>query len=440
MRTAIQQYISKKEHLRQLILLGIGVLFCMGLFFLFYAYIAEAVKSPDISIFGNLGVQIAAFAIGLIAMYLVSQLKYHFYRRHIFLISTLSLLSMLMLITPLAIERNGAIRWIDLGVLQFQPSEILKIGFILFFAFLFTQKNIRNNIKKIIGFTAAGFLVLLTTAVLQPDYGSAVIIGGSIMGMAIIARLPKMWWISIIGVLVAASVALSFIAPSYIANRFKVFYDVNFGTVTPEQRYGEAYHSLQNLEAVRVGGLLGQGPGYVAQSSHLSIPEVTTDSIFALIAAETGFIGSVLLIILFLCFFLLCYSIAKSTKDPFGKYVVVGITTLFAAQFFVNILVVLGLPATGIPLIFFQQRGNIARYHTGIHRHYSEHPETQTDTAGNISRLVGIGLRHWCFGAHSIRRGVWISQISIALSSETSPALVRDCAATPIRSVSAYKH
>ena len=65
---------------------------------------------------------------------------------------------------------------------------------------------------------------------------------------------------SVLSVLVfVASVALSFVAPSYIANRFKVFYDVNFGELTPEQRYGEAYHSLQNLEAVRVGGLLGQG-------------------------------------------------------------------------------------------------------------------------------------------------------------------------------------
>ena len=357
MRHLIHQYITKKEQLRQLLLLGIGVLFCMGLFFLFYAYIAEAIKLPNTKIFSNMGVQVAAFGVGLLAMYLVSRLKYQIYRRHIFLIGGLSLLSMLLLFTPLAIERNGAVRWLDLGVLQFQPSEILKIGFVLFFAFLFTQKSVRSNAKKLLGYTAAGFLVLLGASVLQPDYGSAVIIGSAVMGMAIIAKLPRAWWVSILSALVVASIAISFVAPSYIANRFQVFYDVNFGELTPEQRYGEAYHSLQNLEAVRVGGLLGQGPGYVAQSSHLSIPEVTTDSIFALIAAEVGFIGSFVLILLFLCFFLLCYTIADFTKDPFGKYVVVGITTLFAAQFFVNILVVLGLPATGTPLIFFSRGG-----------------------------------------------------------------------------------
>lgn len=358
MQHLIRQYITKKEQLRQLILLVIGVLFCMGLFFLFYAYIAEAIKLPNTKIFNNLGVQVVAFGVGLLVMYLVSRLRYQVYRKHIFLIGALSLVSMLLLLTPLAIERNGAVRWLDLGVLQFQPSEVLKLGFVLFFAFLFTHKPIRDNTKRLFGFTVAGFLVLLGASVLQPDYGSAVIIGSAILGMAIIARLPRVWWISLISALVVASIAVSFVAPSYIANRFKVFYDINFGELTPEQRYGEAYHSLQNLEAVRVGGLLGQGPGYVAQSSHLSIPEVTTDSIFALIAAEVGFIGSFILIMLFLCFFLLCYTIADFTKDKFGRQVVVGITTLFAAQFFVNILVVLGLPATGIPLIFFSRGGS----------------------------------------------------------------------------------
>ncbi len=358
MQKLIRHYITKKEQLRQLILLIIGVLFGMGLFFLFYAYIAEAIRLPSTKIFTNLGVQIAAFGVGLVAMYFVSRLKYQFYRRHIFLIGAVSVVSMLLLLTPLAIERNGAVRWLDLGALQFQPSELLKLGFVLFFAFLFTQKNIRKNTKKMLIFTVAGFAVLLGASILQPDYGSAVIIGSAIMGMAIIARLPRTWWISILSALIVASVAISFVAPSYIANRFKVFYDVNFGELTPEQRYGEAYHSLQNLEAVRVGGLIGQGPGYVAQSSRLSIPEVTTDSIFALIAAEVGFIGSFILIMLFLFFFLICYTIADFTKDPFGKYVVVGITTLFAAQFFVNILVVLGLPATGIPLIFFSRGGS----------------------------------------------------------------------------------
>ena len=358
MQSLIHKLITKKEQLLRLILFVMGMLFCMGLFFLFYAYITEAIQSPPVNIFANIGVQVGAFVVGLVCMYAVSRLKYQFYRRHIFLIGAFSLFSMLALFTPLAIERNGAIRWLDLGVLQFQPSELLKIWFVLFFAFLFTHKSIRNNVGKLLTYTGVGFLALVAASVLQPDYGLAIIIGSAVMGMALIARLPKRWWAAILGGLVIVMIGFSFLVPSYVVSRFQVFYDINFGELAPEQRYGEAYHSLQNLEAVRVGGLLGQGPGYVAQSSHLDIPEVTTDSIFALIAAETGFVGSLLLIVLFLFFFVLCYVVADFTKDPFGRYVVVGITTLFAVQFFINILVVLGLPATGIPLIFFSRGGS----------------------------------------------------------------------------------
>ena len=357
MQEIIRKYIVKKDRLRLLILFSVGALFCSGLFFLFYAYVAEATRIPSISIFKNIGVQIVAFIIGIVGMHIISRLRYQVYRKHVFTVGAISLITMLTLLTPLGVERNGAVRWIDIGIMQVQPSEILKIGFVVFFAFIFTHKKIRDNTKKIIGYTVAAFATLLIISSLQPDYGLAMIIGSAVIGMGIIARLPKAWWISILSGLIITSVAMSFIAPSYITNRFKVFYDVNFGELTAEQRYGTAYHSLQNLEAVRVGGVIGQGPGYVAQSSHLSIPEVTTDSIFALIAAETGFIGSLVLMTFFLFFFLLCYTVADLTKDRFGKYMVVGITTIFAAQFFVNILVVLGLPATGIPLIFFSRGG-----------------------------------------------------------------------------------
>ena len=334
------------------------MLFFIGIFFLFYAYIAEAAKNPPINIFPNLGIQIAAFLAGLSIMYLVSRIRYQIYKRYIFFISGLAGIAMLTLITPIAVERNGAVRWIDLGITQFQPSELMKMALVLFFAFIFTHEEIRKNTKKLIIYTAAGLIALAIPTVLQPDYGTAAIIGSAVAGMALIARLPKKWWITMISATLIAVAGLFFFAPSYLSNRFEVFYDVNFGELTPEERYGSAYHTLQNLEAVRVGGLIGQGPGYVAQSSHLNIPEITTDSTFALIAAETGFIGSVALMMLFLFFFMLCYTIADFTKDPFGKYITVGITTLLAMQFLINILVVLGLPATGIPLLFISRGGS----------------------------------------------------------------------------------
>ena len=358
MKQIIRKWITTKDQLQRLIWGAATGLFCIGLFFLFYAYVAEATKAVTTNIFHSLGIQAVAFATGLFVMYLVSRIRYQIYRKFIFFISGFAVITMLTLITPLAVERNGAIRWIDLGITQFQPSEVMKIALVLLFAFIFTHKAVRENVKKLITYSMLGFFALMLASVLQPDYGTVAIVGSAIMGMALIAQLPKAWWFTIIGSVVVMAVGVGVFAPSYLTNRFEVFYDVNFGEITAEERYGEAYHALQNLEAVRVGGLFGQGPGYVAQSTHLNIPELTTDSTFALIAAETGFIGSVTLITCFLLFFMLCYTIADFTKDPFGKYIVVGITTLLAAQFFVNILVVLGFPATGIPLIFISRGGS----------------------------------------------------------------------------------
>ena len=357
MRKLVRKITKNQERLFHLLLSMTVLLFCLGLFFLFFAYISEAIDNPGVNVFRNLSVQVIVFFIGLLAMYIVSHIKYHIYKQFIFFISIMSVVAMTLLFSPLSIVQNGATRWIDLGLFQFQPSEIMKIVLILFFAHIFTNSEIRKNMKKLFLATASGFGVLLIFTVTQPDYGTALIVTSAIMGIALIANLPKKWWFTVIGIAIFATVSLGFFAPDYLSNRFSTFYDINFGELTPEQKYGSAYHSLQNLEAVRVGGVWGQGLGYIAQSSHLNIPEVVTDSIFALIAAETGFVGSVVVIFLFLFFFLLCFTVAENTRDPFGKYLVVGITTLFAAQFLVNILVVLGLPATGIPLIFFSRGG-----------------------------------------------------------------------------------
>ncbi len=356
MRNIVRTWITHRDQLYRLIIFMTVVLFCIGLFFLFYAYIAEAVDHPSINIFIQLGIQIFAFLLGFGLMFLVARFRYQLYRRFIFTISILTGVAMLILMTPLAVERNGAVRWIDFGLLQFQPSEVMKIAFILFFAFLFTHKKVRSNVKHLIAYTLGAFFVLAVASWAQPDYGTILIIVAAVLGMALIARLPWKWWIMIL-IIAIAGVGFISAGPSYISTRITTFYDLHFGELTPEQRYGDAYHSLQNLQAVRVGGAVGQGPGFVSQSAQLDIPEVTTDSIFALVAAETGFIGSLLLIFIFLLFFTLCYAVADFTKDLFGRYIVVGIATMFAAQFFVNILVVLGFPATGIPLIFFSRGG-----------------------------------------------------------------------------------
>ncbi|MDE0243433.1 MAG: FtsW/RodA/SpoVE family cell cycle protein [Candidatus Kaiserbacteria bacterium] len=353
-----KKYIRRRDQLEQMIWISVFTLFFLGIIFLFYAYISEATKDTSVDVFRELGTQIVAFGVGIAVMYGVAQLRYYVLARHIAVISAISVLAMTLLITPLAIARNSAVRWVDLGFTQFQPSEVMKLGIVLFFAFVFTRPSVREHLSKMLLYSFGAFSFLAATAYLQPDYGTVLIVGSAVISMALVSKLPRMWWVVMFVAGTLATTTLFVVAPTYLENRFHVFYNVNFGEVSPTQRYGEAYHTLQNLEAVQTGGLFGQGLGHVSQNVSLSVPEITTDSIFALVAAEVGFLGSIFIILCFLFLLYLFYALADITKEPFGKCVVVGIATLLAAQFFVNILVVLGFPATGIPLPFFSRGGS----------------------------------------------------------------------------------
>ena len=357
MSAVFQVLVGNKEVLRKRLFLSTIILFGVGLYFLFYAYTVEATNQQNILIFRELAIQVISFLVGMVLLFIATRIRYQLYHRFILLVGTASCLMMLSLLSSFAVERNGAVRWIDFGIFQFQPSEAFKIGFILLFAYLFSNKRLRGNVKELIAYTLGAFSILVVISILQPDYGTMLILGVVILSMAVIAKLPRMWWVVIA---VAGLIGGSIIAttPEHVVTRIDTFYTLHFGEFTAEQRYGNAYHALQNIHAVRTGGFFGQGSGHIAQSSELNIPEVSTDSIFALVAAETGFLGSFLLILLFLYFFFLCYSVAEQTKDPFGRFLVAGITTMFAVQFFINILVVLGFPVTGIPLIFFSRGGS----------------------------------------------------------------------------------
>ena len=358
MRALFKKCIRQRSHLEQLIWVSVFVLFCFGIIFLFYAYIAEASKDASVQVFKDLGTQIVAFGVGIAVMYGIAQLHYSAYARHIAAVSAFSVLVMTLLVTPFAIARNSAVRWVDIGFTQFQPSEIMKLGMVIFFAFIFTRPSVRNHTPKLLLCSFGAFGFLAAAAYFQPDYGAVLIVCSAVVGMALISRLPSTWWLTMIAAALLAAGALFVTAPTYLVSRFEVFYNVNFGEVAPGQRYGEAYHALQNLGAVRTGGLFGQGFGYIAQNDSLNVPEITTDSVFALVASEVGFVGSVFIIACFLFFLFLLYALADATREPFGKCLVVGIATLLAAQFFVNILVVLGFPATGIPLPFFSRGGS----------------------------------------------------------------------------------
>ena len=275
----------------------------------------------------------------------------------IFLLINLIFLAMVFL-PQIGLQAGGAARWLNLGFFSFQPSEFLKLTFILYLASWLSARTEKINIKKskkefsqtLIAFLMAiGFISLLL--IFQPDISTLGII-------ILIAALVYFWagtplWHSILIFLIGIGGLYSLIklAP-YRANRLLVF-------LKPEtDPLGIGYQIKQALIAIGSGGILGLGLGMSYQKFGF-LPQSISDSIFAIFAEETGFVGSLILISLFLIFLWQGVKIAKISPDKFSQLVCLGITSWIVIQGFINIGSMIGiLPLTGTPLPFISYGGS----------------------------------------------------------------------------------
>ena len=285
--------------------------------------------------------------IGAVGLILFSRIDYHIWRKFAFPLLALNILLLLAVFLPgIGYGFQGARRWIQLGPTLLQPTELLKLTFIIYLATLF-EKNI-IKIKEA-GVGLIPFLIMLGIIVflimLQPDMGTMLTI--SIIGLVIFflagAPFKHLAWIF----LGATGLMFLFIkiAP-YRAARFTVFLNP---ALDPQ---GIGYHVNQALLAIGSGGIFGLGLGHSRQK-YLYLPEVTGDSIFAVIAEELGLILCILLIIFFLMLMYRGFKIAKAAPDIFGKLLTAGIVSWFVLQAFINIAAMVTLiPMTGIPLPF----------------------------------------------------------------------------------------
>ncbi len=286
-------------------------------------------------------------SIGLGAFFLLSRIDYHVWKKFALFLMILNVFLLLAIFIPgLGFGYGGARRWIQLGFFTIQPSEILKLVFILYLSTLFA-KNIEHI--KDPNYGLIPFLVILgASAILimrQPDMGTLIIIiliALSIYFVAGASWKHLLWLILGSG---ALFLLLIKIAP-YRTARLTVFLNP---AIDPQ---GIGYHINQALLAIGSGGFFGLGLGHSRQKL-LYLPEVTGDSIFAIIAEEVGFLFSFVLIALFLALMYKGFQIAKHAPDTFGRLVATGITAWFVLQAFINIAAMVTLvPLTGIPLPF----------------------------------------------------------------------------------------
>ena len=326
-------------------------LLAFGLLMLFSASAPTAAHEPFNNPFYFVLRQGMWAVIGLVGMFFFSRRDYRFWKRFARLFI---LLSFLLLIAVLIIgtEINGAQRWLPLGPLSFQPSELVKIMIILALASFLSRGG--DNIKKFWRGLFPYMLLLGGIALLlllQPHLSCTVVIVGTACIMFLIAGAKWLHYL-IVGFLAAPVGVWLIMSDQERMERFLSYLD-------PWKYKKEGgWQVIQSLYAIGSGGLFGLGFTQSRQK-FLYIPEPYNDFIFAIVCEELGFIGAILFITLFTLLIIRGIKIAVNAPDTFGTLAVAGLTTLIAVQFFLNVAVVTSsVPVTGMPLPFFSYGGS----------------------------------------------------------------------------------
>jgi cell division protein FtsW len=303
--------------------------------------------SQDIMLQGGLGLGLGFFALFLARIVPLTLIKR--FAPYIYAITIL--FTAMVFIPGIGFRANGATRWIDLGFTTVQPAEFLKIGFVIMLAWwLSSRAQQLSNPKK----GLFPFIALLTVPIIlllaQPNTSMMLLILGTGTVMYFAAGAPwRDFGILAIGAILALTVVV--LARPYVLERIKTFINPSANSL------GSGYQIQQSLIAIGSGGVSGRGFGQsVGKFNYL--PEPTGDSIFAVFAEETGFIGAILLLGLFMALAARGIVIAGKSHDLFGGCIALGFSFIIILQAFINISAMLGIiPLTGLPLPFISNGG-----------------------------------------------------------------------------------
>ncbi len=288
---------------------------------------------------------------GIIAL-ITTQIPYTFYKKYAFYIFAASVIATLLVFVPhIGFSHGGAARWITIFHFNVQPSELLKFGFIVYVAAWLSKNHQKNHLfKKGLVPLIVIFGIVSAVMLAQPDTDTLItmLVAGGAMYFVSGASWKHIGLLAVIGLI--GFTAVVFMRP-YVMQRITTFFHPTNDT------RGSAYQINQSLIAIGSGGFLGRGFGQSIQKFNY-LPEPIGDSIFAVAAEEFGFVGSVILLLLFLSFTLRGLYISSNSPDMFGRLVVLGIIIVIIIQSITNISSMLGIiPLSGIPLIFISQGG-----------------------------------------------------------------------------------
>ncbi|HZS42887.1 MAG TPA: putative peptidoglycan glycosyltransferase FtsW [Candidatus Paceibacterota bacterium] len=290
--------------------------------------------------------------LGSLACYINNKIPYKFWRKYALFIFVGSILSVLLIFVPhIGFKYNGARRWISLGSFSLQPSEIFKVGFVIYFAAWLSGVKQKVDTFK---YGSLPFAILIAIAailmLIEPDTATFGVIFIAGLSMFVVAgcRWRDLFILGLIGII---GIGVLYVSRPYIRQRIDTF-------IHPaNDALGSGYQIQQSLIAIGAGRLTGRGFGQSIQKFNY-LPEPIGDSIFAVAAEEFGFVGASLIILLYLFFTFRGLRIAAQTPDLFGRLLVTGLVILILAESFINIASMLGiLPVSGIPLLFISHGG-----------------------------------------------------------------------------------
>ncbi len=312
--------------------------------------------------------QVINAGIGFVAMIFFMKMDYHNFKKIRFpflkkfnIAGLLYIAGLILLVLVLAIGNDeggdmGAKRWLDIGPIGFQPSEVAKFTLIIYFAYSMERDGNKMNTFKT-GILKYAFLlgIYAILLLLEPHISGTILLGTIAVALILCGGANRKQFLSLAAAAVAAAVAFlkwqSGIEGSYVATRLKSWQNP-FADVL-----NDTWQTANSLIAIGSGGLFGLGLGNSRQK-YLYLPETQNDFVFPIVCEELGFVGALAIIIVFLLLLIEGYSIAARCRDRFGMLIAVGITTQIGIQTVINLAVVSNLaPNTGISLPFFSYGG-----------------------------------------------------------------------------------
>ena len=297
--------------------------------------------------------QIVGLVIGVVLALVLAFFDYDLLKKITWPFFAVNVLLMLSVFTPLGVEDYGSRSWIGIGSFTYQPSELMKLAMVLVIAIELEKAQEEGfNFRRVLIISGA-FLVPLGLIILQKDMGQAMVLTFAFLMVLFVGRAK--WWY-VLSVVALGGAAIPFLWKFYLngTRRARLF-----AFIDPEKYPDYSLQLIRSETAIGSGGLTGQGVGQGAMNGGKKILVKMSDSIFAVIGEEGGFIIAALVVILFAILLLrMCYISARA-RDMFGKCVAAGILAMFLFNIFENIGMNLGImPITGLPLPFISKGGS----------------------------------------------------------------------------------